>query len=69
MKTEIVSNLVWIAIWAVLGITALIVAVFCGACWHYFTAGVCLILVIILWNDDANGESVKSFFTRGKRIR
>ena len=27
MKTEIVSNLVWIAIWAILGITALIAAI------------------------------------------
>lgn len=73
MKTEIISNLVWIAIWAILGITALIAAIFCGAYWHFFTAGACLLFVVVLWNDDAYGrESVKSYFARvarTKRIR
>lgn len=48
MKTEIVSNLVWIAIWSILGITALIGAIFCGAYWHFFTAGACLLFVVVL---------------------
>lgn len=73
MKTEIVSNLVWIAIWVILGITALIGAIFCGAYWHFFTAGACLLFVVVLWNDNAYGrESVKSYFAkvaRAKRIR
>lgn len=68
MKFETLVNLIWIAIWAILGITALIGAIFCGAYWHFFTAGACLLLAIVLYNDDQyDTESVKSFFAKSKR--
>lgn len=73
MKAETLANLIWIAIWAILGISALIGAIFFGAYWHYFTAGACLLFVCVLWNDNAYGiESVKHYFekvARAKRIR
>ena len=73
MKAETLMNLIWIAIWAILGLTALIGAIFWGAYWHFFTAGVCLLFVIVLWDDDAyENESVRHYFekvARAKRIR
>lgn len=65
MKAETLMNLVWVAIWAILGLTALFGAIFCGAYWHFFTAGACLLFVIVLWNDDAYGnESVRHYFEK-----
>jgi hypothetical protein len=73
MKAETLGNLIWVAIWAILGLSALIGAIFFGAYWHFFTAGMCFVMAIVLYNDNAYGcESVKHYFekvARAKRIR
>lgn len=73
MKTETLFNLIWMAIWVILCLIALIVAIFYYAHWHYFSAGICFVMAILFYKDDAYGcESVKHYFekvARAKRIR
>lgn len=61
-------NLIFVVLWAILGLAALIVAIFCNASWHFFTAVVCFLLACALWNDNVHGnESVKSYFAKKAR--
>ena len=73
MKTEILINLVWMAIWAILGTVALVGVIFYGAWWHLFTVSFCALFICVLYDDPAEGnESVKTYLAkvaRAKRIR
>lgn len=73
MKLDTLMNLFLIAIWAILGITALIAAVLYAAYWLFFAVVACLVFVYVLWKDDAYGvESVEHYFeklARAKRTR
>lgn len=65
MSYSTLGNFIWLCLFALLGLGALVGAVFCGAWWHLFTAAGCLVFCILLYADDAYGtESVKSYFHR-----
>ncbi len=65
MKISTLSNLIQLCVFALLGLSALIGAIFCNAWWHYFTAAMCFVFVWLLYTDDQYGtESVKTFVHR-----
>lgn len=67
MKAETLGNLIWVAIWAILGLSALIGAIFFGAWWHFVIFGMCALMAYVLYTDDEYGtESVATFFKRIK---
>lgn len=65
MSYSTLGNFIWLCLFALLGLSALIGALVWGAWWHLFTAAVCLVFCIVLYLDDDYGtESVKSYFNR-----
>ncbi len=67
MKFETLINLAGSVIFGLLGITALIGAIFFGAWWHFVTFGMCALVVYVLYTDNEYGiESVSAFFKRLK---
>ena len=67
MKFETLINLAGSVIFGLLGITALIGAIFFGAWWHFVTFGMCARVVYVLYTDNEYGiESVSAFFKRLK---
>lgn len=69
MKVEVFINAMMIVVYTILGVLSLVCAVFYGAYWHYYSAAVCALLVVMLWNDDVHEQgSLKSFF-RERRNR
>ena len=56
MKAETLGNLIWVAIWAILGLSALIGAIFFGAYWHFLLlvcASLWLLFSITMMPTDA----------------
>lgn len=67
MKFETLINLAGSVIFGLLGITALIGAIFFGAWWHFVTFVMCALMAYVLYTDDEYGtESVSAFFKRTK---
>lgn len=65
MKFETLLNLVGACLFGLLGIGALVGAIFWGAWWHFITAGACALMAFVLYRDDEYGtESVASYFKR-----
>ncbi len=66
MKFETLINLVGSAIFGLIGLSALIGAIFFGA-WLLVTFGMCALMAYVLYTDDEYGtESVATFFKRIK---
>lgn len=65
MSNSTLGNLIWLCLFALLGLSALVGAVCFGA-WHQlFVAGMCFVFCLILYFDDEYGtESVKSYLHR-----
>lgn len=67
MKFETLINLVGSAIFGLIGLSALIGAIFFGAWWHFVTFGMCALMAYVLYTDDEyDTESVATFFKRIK---
>lgn len=67
MKIETLINLAGSVIFGLLGITALIGAIFFGAWWHFVTFVMCALMAYVLYKDDMYGtESVSSYLKRIK---
>ena len=64
MKKVTFLNLVQMLILAILGLSALVGAMFFGAIFHYLTAIMCAILSYSLFVDHNCGESVRDYFYR-----
>lgn len=65
MKFETLLNLVGSCIFGLLGISALVGAIFFGAWWHLVTFGMCALMAYTLYKDRAYGiESVEVFLKR-----
>lgn len=69
MKMETLANLVGVAVWAAVGLGALIGAIFFGAWWHFFTAFICLGFALMLLFDDDYAESAMDYLKRAKKNR
>lgn len=67
MKSETISNFIWVLFFSVLGLSALCGAIFFSAWWHLGTGAMCLVLARALYVDDEYGtESVRDYFKRRK---
>ena len=66
MKFETLINLAGSVIFGLLGITALIGAIFFGAWWHFVTFVMCALMAYVLYTDEYGTESVSAFFKRIK---
>lgn len=66
MKFETLINLAGSVIFGLLGITALIGAIFFGAWWHFVTFGMCALMALLYTDDEYGTESVATFFKRIK---
>lgn len=67
MKQETKTNLIWLALCALGGLSSLVCALF-GAWWHLLTAALCFILAHIFYTDSQYGvESVKHYFSKERR--
>lgn len=67
MRFETLINLVGSAIFGLIGLSALIGAIFFGAWWHFVTFGMCALMAYVLYTDDEYGtESVSAFLKRIK---
>lgn len=65
MSSETLGNFIWLCLFALLGLSALIGALFFGAWWHLFTAAMCFVMCLVLYfDDDYRTESVKSYLSR-----
>lgn len=65
MSFSTLTNLIQLCVFALLGLSSLVGALFFGAWWHLFTAAGCLVFCIVLYMDDDYGtESVKPYFNR-----
>nr|DAF67707.1 MAG TPA: hypothetical protein [Caudoviricetes sp.] len=66
MKGSTIFNLVWGSLWLMLGLCALVGAMFYGAWWHYFTAAACALFTFLSYNETENGteESVIAYFQK-----
>lgn len=63
MKIETLLNLLGTCLFGLLGLGALVGAVFFGAWWHFVTAVGCALMAFVLYKDDDYGiESVASYF-------
>ena len=52
MKFETLINLVGSAIFGLIGLSALIGAIFFGAWWHFVTFGMCALMAYVLYKND-----------------
>lgn len=67
MKSETKTNLIWLTLCVLAGLSSLVWALF-GAWWHLFTAAFCFALGYIFYTDAQYGvESVKCYFDRKRR--
>lgn len=66
MKFETLINLAGSVIFGLLGITALIGAIFFGAWWHFVTFVMCVMAYVLYTDDEYGTESVSAFFKRIK---
>ena len=65
MKLETLIHLIGASVFAIIGITSLIAALFFGAWWHFVTFFMCLLMTLILYHDDDfESESVRSLLKR-----
>lgn len=65
MSSDTLGNFIWLCVFALLGLSALVGAVVWGA-WHQlFLAAMCLVFCLVLYFDNDYGtESVKSYLSR-----
>lgn len=63
MKSDTLINLIQSAVSVMLGIIAVVGAIFCNAHYHFVTAFMCFLMGWIFYKDDAYGtESVHHYF-------
>lgn len=63
MKAETLLNLIQCSVTLLLGIAALVGAIFFNASFHFVTASCCLFLAWVFYTDNEYGtESVRDYF-------
>ena len=68
MKPETRENFVWVIVWSLMSLVALVSIVFFAAWWHLLTLCASVILARVFYTDDAyDTESVQSYFSKKRK--